>query len=135
VSSNPAIQQSSNPLPPVFTIAPTGTGSALLRPSSAEPNDDTSGSTFDTLKPMAIRAHGKMHGKRIDLEEDPGLPDGASVEIIIEAPSVSSEQRRQRLADLAGVWADDASLDKIFDEIISDRLKASQRSIDFDAAS
>ncbi|MFI5386745.1 MAG: hypothetical protein ACHQ50_11570 [Fimbriimonadales bacterium] len=83
---------------------------------------------------MAIHVKGVMHGTRIELESDPGLPDGVSVDVTI-AGALSAEEKEHLIHELCGAWSDDPSLEGLFDEIISDRLKSQPRIADFDAAS
>lgn len=59
---------------------------------------------------MAIakkEVRGRIHGKTVRLEEDPGLPDGSSVRVIVEACPPSDEERRAALLRAAGAWAGD----------------------------
>jgi hypothetical protein len=84
---------------------------------------------------MAIRLKGVLHGRRIDLETDPGLPEGSAVEVTIEDGALNLGGRREELKALAGVWQTDDGLDSIFQSIIENRLETRPRSSDFDAAS
>jgi hypothetical protein len=52
---------------------------------------------------------GIIHGKTIELDEPPGLPDGQHVQVTVQsvAPSLSDEERRELLRSAAGGWSDD----------------------------
>lgn len=51
--------------------------------------------------------HGVIHGRTIELDDAPELPDGERVVVIIERlPEV--EQRREALLRAYGGWADEA---------------------------
>jgi hypothetical protein len=63
--------------------------------------------------------HGKVRGKTIELDEDPGLPDGQEVRVTVEPlPSFSGGQlpRGEGLRRAFGAWAGDADgLDKFLE--------------------
>ena len=77
---------------------------------------------------------GVIHGKTIELEQEPGLPDGQKVAVIVEpaaasASSPTSAEAREALRRAAGTWADDADeLDK-FLQWNRERRKSSRREI------
>lgn len=52
---------------------------------------------------------GIVHGKTIELDEPPGLPDGQPVHVTVQpvAPKLSDEERRELLRRAAGSWSDD----------------------------
>jgi hypothetical protein len=84
---------------------------------------------------MVAHLHGVIHGKRIELEEETGLPSGSAVIVDIQPKPLSLEEK-QRLADaLCGVWANDPSLKPIFDEIERQRALTTPRDVNFHAAS
>lgn len=65
---------------------------------------------------MTKTVHGKVHGKRIDLDEDLGVADGQEVEIqvTIVAPK---KKWGDGILRTAGALADDSEWDAIMDEI------------------
>jgi hypothetical protein len=84
---------------------------------------------------MVAHLHGVIHGKRIELEEETGLPSGSAVIVDIQPKPLSLEEK-QRLADtLCGTWATDPSLKPIFDEIERQRTLTAPRDVNFHAAS
>ena len=84
---------------------------------------------------MTLKIVGVVHGHRIDLARDPGLPDGTEVTVEIEAqsPPLPIEVRNKLLADLRGIWADQDDILDIFEQIDRDRHQSKPRTIDFDA--
>ena len=49
---------------------------------------------------------GSIRGRTVELEDDPGLPDGSSVRVILETHPPSDEAGRAALLESAGGWAD-----------------------------
>jgi hypothetical protein len=84
---------------------------------------------------MEMQLHGTIDGKRIELEEETGLPDGSAVLVQIQLTDNDLETRRRMIEALCGAWADDPSLPGIFAEIERQRDQAGSRNIDFDAPS
>ena len=71
---------------------------------------------------MTRTFHGKVHGKTIVLDEDPGLPDGQSVEVRIMIKEASPERPwGEGIRRSAGIMADNPQGDEIMDEIQRDR--------------
>jgi hypothetical protein len=73
---------------------------------------------------------GKIHGRTIELVEDPGLQDGQDVrvQVIPVPPPVAWDEGLRRCAGaLAGEWTDDD--DRILEEIHRDRQRDSRREI------
>jgi hypothetical protein len=68
---------------------------------------------------MRTTLRGLVHGKTIELEEEPGLPDGQEVRVTVEPlPSPDPEQLPpgEGLRRAFGAWAGDAEeLDKFLD--------------------
>jgi hypothetical protein len=61
---------------------------------------------------------GTVHGKRIDLNEEPGLPDGQAVSVTLLAESHLNGGLRRSF----GSWADDADgLDQFLADVRRDR--------------
>lgn len=82
---------------------------------------------------MSLEAHGVIWGKRIDLESETGLPSGSAVVASVRPRCLTIEERRRRVDELCGAWADDASLPPIFAEIERRRAMTMPRDADFDA--
>lgn len=79
---------------------------------------------------MTKALHGVIHGKTIELMNDPGLADGAEIRVVIESTTPSSK-RGERLLRCAGALADDPYWDDIMDEIQQSR-KLERRSQEID---
>lgn len=84
---------------------------------------------------MIQKLNGRIDGKRIDLEHETGLPAGTTVSVQIESHSTSSDDARDRLMALAGVWKDDQEIADIFEQILSERELRPFRDVSFDAPS
>lgn len=84
---------------------------------------------------MILHLHGTVHGNRIELDHDPGLPPGTGVTVQIERSELSIEERRRRIDESCGAWKDDDSLDMIFAEILNNRRQSTPREVDWDAPS
>lgn len=78
---------------------------------------------------------GTVHGKTIELEQEPGLPDGQQVKVTVHAvpPAPAGENHLppgEGLRRSAGAWADDAEeLDKFLEEVRRSR-KRTRREIE-----
>jgi hypothetical protein len=71
--------------------------------------------------------HGVVHGRVIELQTDPGLAEGCSVEIEVRNVTMELESR-PRVASAAGMvsdWSDED--DRLLDEIHAARKAASHR--------
>ena len=68
----------------------------------------------------AITAHGKIHGKTIQLDSDPGIPDGAEVEVTVKV-SAPKQKWGEGLRRSAGVAADIPEFDDAFEQVRRDR--------------
>ena len=66
---------------------------------------------------MAVTLNGVVHGKHIDLDAEPPVPDGAAVIVRIERKPLTKDEKRRLLAATAGAWATDPSLAAVFAEI------------------
>lgn len=69
---------------------------------------------------MKTAMKGIVHGKTIELKDEPGFPDGQEVSVTVEpvsaAMSPSSAAALESLRRAAGAWADDAEeLDRYLD--------------------
>lgn len=68
--------------------------------------------------------HGKVHGRTIELEEDPGVADGESVDVQLTVSSGAhnwGEGLRRCAGALAGEWTEQD--DRILEEIHLDRKR------------
>lgn len=75
---------------------------------------------------MTKKLHGKVHGKTIELVEDPGVAEGQEVELqmeVVPSPSQWGEGIRRS----AGGWADYPEMEVIMERIRQER-KVERRS-------
>ncbi len=78
---------------------------------------------------------GRVHGKTIELEQEPGLPDGQPVKVTVQpVPQAPAGDDRlppgEGLRRAFGAWADDAEeLDKFLEEVRRSR-KRTRREIE-----
>jgi len=77
---------------------------------------------------------GIVHGKTIELENDAGLEDGRSVEVILRAKKLPDPPRGWKPGSnesagglMSSIWTQED--DRILQEIYSDRKRESRRSI------
>jgi hypothetical protein len=66
---------------------------------------------------MSTTLTGTVHGRRIDLDSEAPIADGAPVTVHLEARRLTPEERRRIVIATAGSWRDDASLDTVFAEL------------------
>ena len=79
---------------------------------------------------MTKTLHGKVHGKLIELDQDPGLAEGQEVEITVRAiASGTNPQSGEGLLRTEGVLADDQEWDAIMEEIYRDRKRDRRRDV------
>jgi hypothetical protein len=75
---------------------------------------------------MTKTLHGKVVGKTIELFDDPGIPDGQEVDVV-----VTLTQPQQRWGDgirrSAGAAANIPEFDEIFEQVERDRQRAGFR--------
>jgi len=64
--------------------------------------------------------HGKVHGKTIELDEDPGLGDGQEVEVQVRIASPPKTWGEGILRS-AGGWADYPEMDAVLEKIYQER--------------
>lgn len=69
---------------------------------------------------------GTIHGRRIDLQEDPGLADGEEVDVIVRVRPKGAKWG-DGIRRSAGALADMPELDEIFAEIERERKAAKFR--------
>jgi len=77
---------------------------------------------------------GIIRGRRIELDHETGLPDGARVSVRVEPHPVPLEERRRLVADLCGAWSADDSIEAIFADIERTRAVSEPRQVNLDAA-
>jgi hypothetical protein len=75
---------------------------------------------------MATVVQGTIHGKTIELQENPNLPDGQSVEIEIRAIN-RKEPWGDGLRRAAGALADDPDWERIMEEVHQERKEDSRK--------
>jgi len=75
---------------------------------------------------MTKTIHGKVRGKTIELEEDPGIADGQAVEVIVK-PAKPRQPWGAGIKRSAGVAAQDREFDEVFEQIARDRKAATFR--------
>ncbi len=61
--------------------------------------------------------HGKVRGKTIELDEDPGVAEGQEVEVRMKVVVKSTERRGEGFLRTEGALADDTEWDAIMEEI------------------
>jgi len=83
---------------------------------------------------MIQKLNGTINGKHIELEREPGLPAGTRVRVDIDPAPVSLEEFRRRIDEACGAWADDDSIDAIFQEILESRHRSRPRDVNFDVS-
>ncbi len=79
---------------------------------------------------MTKSFHGIVHGRTIELSEDPGVADGAEVDVVVTPATPSEawgEGIRRSAGALAESWTEDD--DKILHEIHQDRSRESLREL------
>jgi hypothetical protein len=82
---------------------------------------------------MAQVMHGVIHGKTIELQENPGFSDGEEIEVVLRPRGVSqgvSQDRPGTRPTAAGMLAHlPAEVDTDLDEIVRDRKRGVFREI------
>lgn len=79
---------------------------------------------------MSKILHGVVHGRTIELTDDPGIADGQSVKVIVrpaKADKPWGEGIRRSAGALADDWTDED--DRILEEIYQDRGRSSSRNL------
>ena len=69
---------------------------------------------------MTKKLHGTVHGRTIELDEDPGVADGQKVELEIQVQATNRKWGEGILRS-AGGWAEYPELDDIMERIHQDR--------------
>jgi hypothetical protein len=68
---------------------------------------------------MNKKLRGVVHGRTVELDEDPGIPDGESVEVIY--PASKRIRTGEGILNTAGILADFPEWDEIMQEIHAQR--------------
>jgi hypothetical protein len=69
---------------------------------------------------MTKSIHGIVHGRTIELSEDPGVADGAEVDVVV-TPASPQKVWGEGIRRSAGGWAEYPELDAIMEQIQRDR--------------
>lgn len=72
---------------------------------------------------MTRTIHGRVHGKTIELDEDPGVAEGQEVEVQVKVISRSTRQPGEGFLRTEGALADDTEWDAIMEDIYQDRKR------------
>ena len=75
---------------------------------------------------MIKTLHGKVHGRTIELDEDPGVADGQAVEVQVKVISETSKKSGEGFLRTEGALADDDEWDDIMEEIHLERRGGKQ---------
>ena len=71
---------------------------------------------------------GVIHGRIVELEEDPHFPDGGEVEVSVRPVQVPRRNREAGCRS-AGVWADFPEMDEIMADVQRERKSAVYREV------
>jgi hypothetical protein len=80
---------------------------------------------------MHKKLHGKVHGKIIKLDEDPGVAEGQEVELQIEVVE-TARKWGDGILRTAGSLADDPNWDEIMEEIYQARKVDRRHQVEFE---
>ena len=70
---------------------------------------------------MTRSIHGRVHGKTIELDEDPGVAEGQEVEVQVTVISRTPRQPGEGFLRTEGALADDTEWDDIMEEVYQAR--------------
>jgi hypothetical protein len=70
---------------------------------------------------MTRTMHGKIHGRTIELDEDPGVAEGQEVEVQMSVISKQAQRTGEGFLRTEGALANDEEWDAIMDEIYNAR--------------
>jgi len=76
---------------------------------------------------MSTTLTGTVHGRRIDLDSEAPIADGAPVTVHLEPRRLTEEERRAIISATAGSWRGDPSIDTVFTEIAQRRRDTAPR--------
>jgi hypothetical protein len=72
---------------------------------------------------MTKTLHGKVHGRTIELDEDPGVADGQEVEVKMKVIAKPGQKTGEGFLRTEGALADDPYWDGIMEEIYQERKR------------
>ena len=72
---------------------------------------------------MTRTMHGKIHGRTIELDEDPGVAEGQEVEVQVRVLPKTGRKPGEGFLRTEGALADDTEWDAIMEEIYQDRKR------------
>ena len=72
---------------------------------------------------MTKTLHGKVHGKTIELDEDPGVAEGQEVEVQVRVLPKPGRKPGEGFLRTEGALAHDTEWDAIMEEIYQDRKR------------
>jgi hypothetical protein len=70
---------------------------------------------------MTRTMHGRIHGRTIELDEDPGVAEGQEVEVQVRVLPKTGRKPGAGFLRTEGALADDTEWDAIMEEIYQDR--------------
>jgi hypothetical protein len=70
---------------------------------------------------MTNMLHGKVHGRTIELDQDPGVADGQEVEVQMKIIQMSARKPGEGFIRTEGALADDLEWDGIMEELYKAR--------------
>jgi hypothetical protein len=76
---------------------------------------------------MTKTLHGKVHGRTIELDEDPGVAEGQEVEVQVKLIAKSSRKPGEGFLRTEGALADDPYWDAIMEDIYQERKKDTRK--------
>ena len=76
---------------------------------------------------MTKTLHGKVHGRTIELDEDPGVAEGQEVEVQMKVVPKPTQKTGEGFLRTEGALADDPHWDAIMEEIYQERKKDTRR--------
>ena len=74
--------------------------------------------------------YGKVRGRQIELDEDPGLPPGTRVRVNVEPAPRSLEEKREAFRSVFGACKDDPSFADAVEQIVASRQDSPPRPFD-----
>ena len=76
---------------------------------------------------MAKIMHGKVHGRTIELDEDPGVAEGQEVEVQVRVLPKIGRKPGEGFLRTEGALADDPYWDAIMEEIYQERKRDTRK--------
>ena len=78
---------------------------------------------------MTKTLHGKIHGRIIELDEDPGVAAGQEVEVQLKVVPKSTQKTGEGFLRTEGALADDPYWDEIMEEIYQERKRDTRKEL------